>query len=370
MGISSGIMKIHYVALTIFSARGGIEQVSKNWLYTLNNFSDTDTIKVSSLYDSSYDSKYIEEKKFNAFSASKIKFIIKSILTGINSDVNIFSHIHLSIIAVLIRIFNPKTKIIFQLHGIEVWRELTYIQKLALKISDQLICVSDYTKNVVLNKFPELSKKTIVLNNSLDPYYEIGFNSESRIKFREKLSLAYDDKLIISIGRLNSSESYKGYDKVIESLSILENKNVYYHIIGKYDSIEYDRVISIINKYKLQGRVKLIGYVNDNTLESYFNAADLFVMPSKGEGFGIVYIESMSKGLRVLAGNIDGSVDAVKKFSESKLVNPDSISEITSAMKFMLSENFDDKDRFELSKKCMSIFNHKNFSDQIINLLK
>lgn len=370
MGISSGVMRIQYLALTIFSVRGGIEQVSKNWLYALNRFFKSDKLKVSALYDNSSDVKYIDDDKFKAYSGNKIQFIIKSVLYGIKSDVNIFSHIHLSIIAVLIRLLNRKTKIIFQLHGIEVWRDLSYIQKLALRITDQIICVSDYTKSVVLNKYSDLSDKIIVLNNSLDPYNESGFNSEYRLNFRKQLGLTEDDKLLISVGRLNSSEGYKGYDKIIEAISSLEFKNISYHIIGKYDQDEYDRVSSLIIQNKLQDKVKLIGYIDDSTLESYFNAADIFVMPSKGEGFGIVFIEAMSRGLRVLAGNVDGSVDAVNKFPESKLVNPESISEIKLVLIEMLAENFSNEERVKLSKKCIDIFNHKNFSDQIINLLK
>lgn len=370
MGIISSIMKIQYLALTIFSVRGGIEQVSKNWLYTLNRFFNNDIVNVTSLYDYSSDAKYIDADKFKGYSGNKIQFIINSVLCGIKSDVNIFSHIHLSIIALSIRLFNRKTKIVFQLHGIEVWRELSFIQKFSLRISDQIICVSEYTKNVVLNKYPELSNKTIVLNNSLDPYHQSGFNIGSRVEFRDNLSLDLNDKLLISVGRLNSSESYKGYDKVIESLSTLGIKNVYYHIIGKYDSFEFDRVSHLILKYNLQENVKLIGYIDDTALENYLNAADVFVMPSKGEGFGIVFIEAMSKGLRVLAGNMDGSIDAVKNFSESKLVHPDSISEIKEALKIMLSENFIDINRAQLSKKCISIFNHNNFTNHIINLLK
>lgn len=369
MGISSSVMSIQYIALTIFSVRGGIEQVSKNWIYTLDNYFAKDKVHVSCLYDNSFDKKYISQEKFKSFNNNKILFIIKTILLGIKSDINIFSHIHLSVIAVLIRIMNRKSKIIFQLHGIEVWRDLSFVQKLALRIADQIICVSDYTKNVLLNKYSDLSEKVIVLNNSLDPYNESGFNIESRIKFRKQLGLVEDDKLLISVGRLNSSESYKGYDKIIQAIAEIEMNNIAYHIIGKYDSFEYVRVLDIIKKYNLQEKVKLIGFVEDLNLESYFNAADVFAMPSKGEGFGIVFIEAMSRGLRVLAGNIDGSVDAVKDFSESELVNPDSISEIKSSLENMLAVNFNDENRTELSNKCITKFNHKNFSDQILNLL-
>ncbi len=44
-------MRVQYLALTIFSNRGGIEQVSKNWLYTLNSLKDNFISKVSVLYD-------------------------------------------------------------------------------------------------------------------------------------------------------------------------------------------------------------------------------------------------------------------------------------------------------------------------------
>ncbi len=370
MGISSSIMRVQYLALTIFSNRGGIEQVSKNWLYTLNNLKENYTTKVSVLYDNSSNFNYISSDKFTGYAGKKLWFILKSVFIGTKSEINIFSHIHLSIVALLIKLLHPSSKIIFQLHGIEVWRELSYLQKKALTICSQIICVSEFTKNKLLINYPELTNKTIVINNSLDPFALKAYDSKLREDFRAQLSFKHDDKLLIAVGRLNYNEAYKGYDKVIESLYNINNPKIHYHIIGKYDDNEFKRVSNLITEYKLEDQVKLVGYVDDEILNKYLNAADVFAMPSKGEGFGIVFIESMYRGLRVLAGNADGSVDAVADFKDSKLVCPDSLSEIQDALVEMLKVEFNNNDRLKLSANCHSKFKHEIFSYKILNLLK
>lgn len=369
MGISSDIMRVQYLALTIFSVRGGIEQVSKNWIYVLNQLNLDYSIKVYALYDSAADEKYISTFKFKGYNKNKLAFIIASVLKGIFSDVSIFSHIHLSVIAVLIKFFNPVSKIIFQLHGIEIWRDLSFVQKLALKFSTQIICVSEFTRSKLLEKYPNLSHKSIVLNNSIDPYIIQGFDKNIRESYRRKLSLLDNNRLIISVGRLNNSEAYKGYDKVIEAIAELKDSNIVYHIIGKYDDIELNRINALIRNCNMESQVKILGYVDDDNLNAYLNAADVFAMPSKGEGFGIVYIEAMLRGLRVIAGNKDGSVDAVKHFNVSKLVDPDSKTEISIAISDLLISTFTESDRYELSNKCRSLFGSNIFNNKIINLL-
>lgn len=362
-------MRVQYLALTIFSLKGGIEQVSKNWIYSLSKLSSISRLTVSVLYDTKADTKYIDEQNYKSFSGNKLWFIIKTLFNGINSDLNIFSHIHLSGVALLIKILKPKSKVIFQAHGIEVWRNLSYIQKKALALSNQIICVSHYTKSQLLANNPKLSNKVIVLNNSLDPYLVNHIDEQLRESFRTKLLLNTEDKLLISVGRLNFNEGYKGYDKVIEAISELNNLNIHYHIIGKYDEREYKRVSKIIEDNNLEKRIKLIGYLNDDELYTYYNSGDLFVMPSKGEGFGIVFIEAMLNGLRVIAGNLDGSVDAVKEFNESKLVNPNSKEEIKTAINDLLNLTYTYQNRMELSNKCYSVFNHLRYTKEINNLL-
>ena len=74
----------------------------------------------------------------------------------------------------------------------------------------------------------------------------------------------------------------------------------------------------------------------DAEMALHFNLADLFIMPSEKEGFGIVFIEAMFYGLPVIAGNKDGSVDALCNGELGTIVDPDNLAEISNAIKKIL----------------------------------
>ena len=71
-------------------------------------------------------------------------------------------------------------------------------------------------------------------------------------------------------------------------------------------------------------------------LPDYFRLADVFVMPSTGEGFGIVFLEAMATGVRVIAGNQDGSRDALCDGALGTLVDPENCEELASAIQAAL----------------------------------
>ncbi len=76
----------------------------------------------------------------------------------------------------------------------------------------------------------------------------------------------------------------------------------------------------------------MTGYLQDEELEEHFTMSDMYVMPSRKEGFGIVFIEAMYYGLPVIAGNADGSTDALLNGELGQLVDPDDVHEIAKAI--------------------------------------
>ena len=134
------------------------------------------------------------------------------------------------------------------------------------------------------------------------------------------------------------TELYKGYDKVIQALSILvkEDPSLRYLLVGKYGALEKKRLDALIEKHELSHVVHFAGFVPDSELAAHFNLADIFIMPSEKEGFGIVFIEAMFYGKPVIAGNKDGSVDALCNGELGLLVDPRSVKEIATAIKKML----------------------------------
>ncbi len=364
-------MKLLYLGLKIFSATGGIEQVNKNWLFALSNLADKGKLsfKAISLYDQASDDRYVHPLNFNGFNNNPFLFGLSTIWNSFSSNVIVISHLNLSLFALIAKLVNPRLKIIVQLHGIEAWANLSGVQERLLNQANKILAVSEFTRNMVLSKYPKLRDKIIVFNNSLNGIAKYEFNELERNKFRSKLNLEDHQKLIITIGRLLNTEAYKGYDKTIEAISRLQNNNVVFHIIGKSEEIEKLRIQNLINKNNLQTQVKLIGFVNDDELKWYYQAADLFVMPSKGEGFGLVFIDAMANGLRVIGGNADGSVDAISSFSESYLVNPDDVNEIANSISIALNSKWSSNEKIKLSQKCNELFSAEKFEIKIAQLL-
>lgn len=362
--------RVLFLGLKIFSV-GGIEQVCKNWLYALSSLAQKKEIQFHciSMYDDNVDERYIDKSNIEVCNSNRWAFGIKAIWKAVRSDIVIIPHLNLSLFVLIAKLISPRTKIYVQVHGIEAWGALSGLQERLLRQADGVLAVSQYTKDILLNKYPEIQEKLMVLPNSLDPIKQYTIDAKATESFREKIGITKNHKLIITVGRLHHEEAYKGYDKTIEAIHALNDDTIRFHIIGKYDTIEKQRLFEILVKYDLVGNVKLVGYTSDEDLELYYHSADLFVMPSKGEGFGLVFIDAMANGLRVIGGNADGSVDAIRKIDESALVNPDDINELSLLIKNKLDHQWDFNNKLVLSDKCKSLFSKEIFEKNIESII-
>ena len=92
--------------------------------------------------------------------------------------------------------------------------------------------------------------------------------------------------------------------------------------------------------------------------------ADIFAMPGRGEGFGIVYLEAMACGIPVVASKADGSRDAVRDGQLGILVDPDNPEEIVKGILDALSDNE------RRAPDGLDYFSFENFQRRINDLLK
>jgi phosphatidylinositol alpha-1,6-mannosyltransferase len=124
------------------------------------------------------------------------------------------------------------------------------------------------------------------------------------------------------------SDAYKGHDVIIQALPLVRDRipDVLWVVIGDGRLRPlYERTVE---KLGLGDHVRFLGNVSDSDRDAWLDRAHLFVMPSRstpdglGEGFGIVFIEAAAHGLPVVAGNVDGVVDAVVDGETGLLVDP------------------------------------------------
>ncbi|MEJ7589496.1 MAG: glycosyltransferase family 4 protein [Ferruginibacter sp.] len=328
-----------FLTLRIFSATGGIEKVSRvlgKALHELANDHPGESLQILSMYDEKYDldEKYFPVSSFQGFGKRKLNFVCEATRRGIKSDRVILSHINLLLVGFLIKIFSPKTKIVLLAHGIEVWGPLPFLKKYMLGKCDQVLAVSNFTKNRMISVHKLDEKKISVFNNCLDPFLQPPHNQGKNVELLQRYGLTNSNIVLVTLTRLSSKEQYKGYDNVLHVIKGLKEKFplIKYLVIGKYDQAEKLRVDKLIDDLGLRDNIIFTGFIPDNELAAHYSIADLYIMPSKKEGFGIVFIEAMYYGKPVIAGNKDGSVDAVNNGKFGLLVNPDDREEITGAI--------------------------------------
>ncbi|MCR4326373.1 MAG: glycosyltransferase [Candidatus Roizmanbacteria bacterium] len=113
----------------------------------------------------------------------------------------------------------------------------------------------------------------------------------------------------------------KGIDRVIEAVSLLRNRIPFHLYMGggtidEYQSdeerINNERVREYIKKYKLQNYCTFLGYVDhDKILPGYYRKADIFILPSRFEPFGLTTLEAMACGTVPLVSSVAGSKEVI-----------------------------------------------------------
>lgn len=333
-----------FLTLRIFSATGGIEKMCRiicKALYenTLFRFSRFQVVSSHDHQSEADRNPYFPAELFTGCHGSKPAFLFRSVRKGLGKSHVILSHVNLLPAGWLIKLLSPRTRIIMFAHGIEVWEMPLGFRKYLLGCVDDFLCVSEFTRArmIELHKLPP--EKCMVLNNCLDPFLPLPVGGEKGISIRKKLGISQDDFVLFTLTRMKSSERYKGYDRVLEALSLLKDEfpNLKYLIAGKWDNDEQEYISEIIHKNGLKGRVIISGFVEEDTLPSCFKAADVFIMPSFREGFGLVFVEAMYYGLPVIAGDRDGSVDALAGGSLGLLTDPFDVTLLAAAIRKMIS---------------------------------
>jgi phosphatidyl-myo-inositol dimannoside synthase len=137
----------------------------------------------------------------------------------------------------------------------------------------------------------------------------------------------YDDdrirvRSVLVVGRMSSAERYKGHDELLDCWSaVLERiPDAQLVIAGSGDDLT--RLRAKTQSLALAESVLFLGFVSGGILEELRHRVALFALPSRGEGFGLVYLEAMRAGLACIAGAHDAAADVIVHDETGVLVDP------------------------------------------------
>lgn len=236
---------------------------------------------------------------------SKRRFITTTLRLAQDADRLVCSHLHQLSIAWLARLANRRLRYYLVAHGIEVWRPYTRLERRALLGAERILCISEYTRRQMLRFFPALRpERLVVVPNTLDPHFAPELN--------DRVSQApFALPRILTVGRLSSDDAYKGFDTLIEAMPLLrkEHPAARLRIVGKGDDLP--RLTALAQRLGVGGSVDFLGPVSDEDLRAEYAACDLFALPSRKEGFGLVYLEAMTYGKPCLGARAGGTPEVI-----------------------------------------------------------
>ncbi len=231
----------------------------------------------------------------------------------------ISSHVNFTVVAYLLKQLTgiPYWAVA---HGLDAWNITNTKLQTALQHADRILAVSNYTRDRLLKEQNLDPNKIVLLPNTFDASR---FQVAEKPKYLlERYGLKPQQPVILTVSRLASLDSYKGYDKIVQALPEIKRhiSDVRYIIAGKGD--DRPRIEQSIAQLNLQDCVTLAGFVPDDEVCDHYNLCDVFAMPSRGEGFGIVYLEALACGKPTVGGNQDGAIDALCHGELGALVDP------------------------------------------------
>jgi len=357
------------LGLSMFSETGGIQTVCKTIAFALKSNSCIRFMTLS-LNDHLADPRYIQASQFKGFQRKKISYILSSLIKGNRSSTIIITHIHLLPLAFLIRFTNPRSKMIMLAHGTEIRKKISSWKKRFLQEHIQIWAVSKFTASE-LTRIHQLKDNVIVINNCLDPWFQIPARFDKPEHLLKKYQLVSDQPILLTVCRLSRHEHLKGYDTVIDSMPDILKKypNTHYLICGPATPGELERLNRSICNKNLQRHISLTGYLPEEELSNHYLLADIFIMPSSKEGFGLVFIEAAVCGCQIISGSKDGSSDALLNGKTGTMADPSCPGTLLAAINSCLSTKRTMQDQKQQQQMVIDHFGFKQYQQKIQQLV-
>ncbi|MCP5148643.1 MAG: glycosyltransferase family 4 protein [Pseudomonadales bacterium] len=313
-------MRVLLLATDAYGGRGGIALCNRNLVRALLEIRFVKEIVVIPRCISDQECKVPDKVRFiRGAAGGKFRYVLNSLSASFGQfDLIICGHINLLPLAATINRY-ARARLALVVHGIDVWQKPYSHAKYWLNSVDLIWSVSALTRNRMNSWAEQPEEKYAILPNTI--HLEQYGISDRRLDLVSRYALG-DCKTIMTLARLSSSERYKGIDEVIELMPslLVSRPKLKYLVVG--DGDDRPRLERKVQDLGLSGQVIFTGSVHESEKADYYRLADAFVMPSNGEGFGIVYLEALACGVPAVGSLTDGSREALRDGMLGELVNP------------------------------------------------
>ncbi len=321
---------------------GGIQRVGRHLAAVITEFAESRKMdcRLLSLNDtpelhrmSVGDREFV----FTGSARAKGRFAATALRSArLHAKLVIAAHPYLAPVAQGMRIAAPRMKSIVVAHGIETWEPLSTLRRRALRRSNMILTPTQDTANHVATQQQIPRDRIRVLPWALDPDFE----NLAVATAQSSLPLNYPaGRVILTVGRWQSNERYKGMDTLITALPRLLHEWPDLHLVAVGDGDDRDWLEQMAKSSGVQGHVHFYTGLTSAELAACYSACEIFALPSRGEGFGLVYLEAMARGKPVIGGAHGGAPEVIDDGKTGYLVQHGDVPQLATSIETLLSDS-------------------------------
>jgi len=317
-------MRILALVTDAYGGHGGIALYNRDLLQALADMPEVEHIDVVPRTMRFEPQEIPAKVSFHADTVgSKLRFISRglrlALASSIRPDLIVCSHVHLLPLAVVLARMS-RARIVLVVYGIDVWQIPYRTARHWVKRCNAIWSISDITRGK-MNEWADLpAHRYTLLPNAIHlDRYEPGQRDAALLA---KFGIPRDATVLLTVARLAGFERYKGIDETVAVLpAVLEHyPNARFVIVG--DGNDRPRLEKLVHDSGLTQCVTFAGLVDEHEKLRWYQSADVFVMPGRGEGFGFVFLEALACGVPAVGSNADGSREALRCGELGEVTDP------------------------------------------------
>jgi len=244
-------------------------------------------------------------------------------------------HANLAPVVRAMKFASPRLKSIICTHGVEVWEPLTRLRRMALRRADVVLAPSRYTADQVAAVQGVATEKIRVLPWALDPQFETLAANAAKAAVPANFP---EGQVVLTVGRWQTDERYKGMDTLITALPRLMSRWPELQLAAVGDGDDREWLQDLAEENGVGMHVHFLSGLSYEELAACYAHCEIFALPSKGEGFGLVYLEAMACGKPVIGGAHGGAPEVIEDGKTGYLVQHGDAVQLATAIETLLAD--------------------------------
>ena len=179
-------------------------------------------------------------------------------------------------------------------------KDVYEIERKGMEFADKVITVSDFTRNIVIQKYKISPLKVVTVHNAVEP--------ANNSNLKDLWKIGTNDKVVTFLGRVTSQKGPKHF--INAAYKVLKKMNNVRFVMAGSGDLLYD-MIKYVAKLKIADRFHFTGFLKGDDVYRMYAMSDLYVMPSVSEPFGISPLEAIQSNVPVIISKQSGVSEVI-----------------------------------------------------------